>query len=227
MEYSFRSSEAATNEAKSSLLQLLLSPIHAYHSNLLIFLRFPSSSIANKELSAALGGHYSDLLSLQPFSTRRKVAHVAAQTALKAGLTSDFIIDSTEGVNIFFGEFCDAMIRDQKDGGLMGPKRLPDDDNDDNDQKPTTSTDELPIDWEDIQDEQNMIARLVHLIKTSDRDPVREVLVIYSRHMSHFIIVIDGCTNAFWSRRATSDSIHITCACYERSSRRSALHFQV
>ncbi len=135
-----------------------------------------------------MGGHYSDLLSLQPFSTRRKVAHVVAKTALKAGLVSDFIIDSTEGVNIFFGEFCDAMIRDQKDGGLMGPKPLPG--SDENNQVSSAAADELPPDWEDVQDEQNTIARLVHLIKTSEQDPEREVLVsmILIVCESHFLV---------------------------------------
>lgn len=152
-------------EAKSSLLQLLLSPIHAYNANLLIFLRFPSSHTQNSQISKSLGGHYSDLLLLQPFSSRRQVGHTMASTALKSALTWNFIIDTKEGVDLFFGEFCNVMIRDQFDGGLFQakPQARPETD----EEVPPS----IPYDWEDVQEEQNMIAKLVHLIKTSNADP--------------------------------------------------------
>ncbi|KAI9017293.1 vacuolar protein sorting-associated protein 35 [Gaertneriomyces semiglobifer] len=170
----------------SSLLQLLLAPIHAYNSDILIMLQFPSSvRQSNGTISQSLAGNYADLLYLQPYSTRRQIAHAVAGTALRSFTNSDFIIDSVDGVNALFGELCSIMIREQKDGGLFGPKPEPPVEEPGPKYLPRAGVEELPLDWEDVLDEQNMVAKMVHLIKTRDADADKEFL-LFSTTKGHF-----------------------------------------
>lgn len=104
-----------------------------------------------------LGGHYSELLLSQDYLIRRQIAHEVAKTALKASLTSEFIIDSVNGVDFIFGELCDAIIRDQKDGDLFGY----------GESDPEISTN-LKVEWEDIVEEQSLVSRLIQLLKSTD-----------------------------------------------------------
>lgn len=164
----------------SSLLQLLLGPIHAYNTNVLTVLQFPSSVTQHEGAgsSLSLSGNYADLLFLQPYSTRRQVAHAVATTALRAFTMSGFIVDSADGVNALFGELCSIMIREQKDGGLFGPKPVQIEEEAGPKYAGKAKVEELPLDWEDVVEEQNMVAKIVHLIKTADGDAAKEYLVM-------------------------------------------------
>ncbi|KAI9362538.1 vacuolar protein sorting-associated protein 35, partial [Zopfochytrium polystomum] len=150
--------ELHTSHTKSSLLQLLLCPIQIYKYNPLTILSFPSS-LANRT------GRRHDLLFLQPYSTRRQVAHAIAQAILKASLLipppiplggKPFRLDSVNAVNAVFGELCSVMVREQNDGGLFGPKQQLGAEGSGGGAK----LDDLPLDWDDVLEEQNMIAKL-------------------------------------------------------------------
>ncbi|KAJ3085078.1 Vacuolar protein sorting-associated protein 35, partial [Quaeritorhiza haematococci] len=227
-----------SQQTATHILQLLVSPIHAYQHNILTLLQFPSSSVQRQSSSAgldqsqqqsdagavSLAGHYTDLLFMQPFSTRRQVAHAVAQTCIKAGTlplstptpsqststsapssstpapSTPFKISTVEGVDVLFGELCSVMIREQKDGGLFGPKPvLPSDTGDEllggsgrgsvasagGGAKRSAMVDELPLDWEDVVEEQGLIARMVHLIKADEGDLDKEFLLL-STARKHF-----------------------------------------
>ncbi|TPX55916.1 hypothetical protein PhCBS80983_g04928 [Powellomyces hirtus] len=182
-----KSPELRNNKTISSLLQLLLGPVHAYHSNVLTILQFPSSVTQHDGAGSSLSlcGNYADLLFLQPYSTRRQVAHAFANTALRAFIATGFIVDTEDGVNALFGELCSVMIREQNDGGLFGPKSI----NIEEERGPKYAgqarVEELPLDWEDVVEEQNMAAKLVHLIKTVDDDAEKEFTLL-STARKHF-----------------------------------------
>ncbi|KAI8818650.1 vacuolar protein sorting-associated protein 35 [Fimicolochytrium jonesii] len=182
-----KSPELRNSKTVSSLLQLLLGPIQAYHSNVLTILQFPSSVTQHDGAgsSLALAGNYADLLFLQPYSTRRQVAHAFASTALRAFNTSGFIIDSEEGVNAVFGEVCSVMVREQNDGGLFGPKSMQVDEERGPKYAGRQTDEELPLDWEDVLEEQNMIAKLVHLVKTRTGNAEKEFALL-STARKHF-----------------------------------------
>ncbi|KAJ3000722.1 Vacuolar protein sorting-associated protein 35 [Globomyces sp. JEL0801] len=160
---------------KSLLLQLLLSPINAYSKNLLTFLKFPSSSCSAPhgltQKSSTLGGNYTDLLYLQPYTIRREVAHTFAKNALKAAADVKFKISSVEGVNFFLGEVCSIMVRDQVDGNLFGSKAS-------HSSAENAYKDEVdvPLEWEDALDEQTLVAKLVHLFKAGGDNPKDQYL---------------------------------------------------
>ncbi|TPX64938.1 hypothetical protein SpCBS45565_g05516 [Spizellomyces sp. 'palustris'] len=183
-----KSPELQSTQTTSSLLQLLLGPIQIYHVNVLTILKFPSSVTQTDGAGASLslGGNYSDLLFLQPYSTRRQVAHTVATTSLRAFTASDFIVDSADGVNALFGELCSIMIREQKDGGLFGPKPIVHHDTEEGPKYAgRTRVEELPLDWEDVVEEQNMVAKMVHLIKCRDADADKEFMLL-SAARKHF-----------------------------------------
>ncbi|TPX35519.1 hypothetical protein SmJEL517_g02033 [Synchytrium microbalum] len=151
----------------SSLLQLLLAPLSAYHNNILTMLSFPSSSTQcidlDERAQRSLGGDYIDLLNMQPFSSRRQIAHTAAQALLRAHSLSAYRVESIDGVNLVLGELCSVMIRDQIDGGLFGPSKTP--------IPGRIQGEELPLDWEDVAEEQNLVVRLCHMLKSKDGNP--------------------------------------------------------
>ena len=90
---------------------------------------------------------------------RRQISHEIAKTALKASLSSDFVIDSVDGVDLFFGELCDTIIRNQKDGDLFGTRGPMLENKPEND---------IKLEWEDIVEEQSLVSRLIQLIKSSN-----------------------------------------------------------
>ncbi|KAJ3198802.1 Vacuolar protein sorting-associated protein 35, partial [Dinochytrium kinnereticum] len=59
-----------------------------------------------RSTSQSLCGNYTDLLFLQPYTTRRQVAHAVAAACLKAGGggPGGFVIGSVDGVDAVFGE---------------------------------------------------------------------------------------------------------------------------
>lgn len=159
-----------SKESSEAIFQLLLSPISSYSTNLLILLRFPSSVSVTRAESGFLGGHYSELLFSQHYLIRRQVSQEIAKTALKSSLSSEFKIDSLNGVDLIFGELCDAIIRDQKDGDLFACKDF-DAENEMNSN--------VRLEWEDIIEEQSLVSRLIQLVKSSDGDANLEFKVIY------------------------------------------------
>ena len=168
-----------TPKTRSLLLSLLLGPIQTYTEAPLSFLCFESSSTQSKyekndNSSSFLGGNYTDLLFLQPYSIRRQVAHAFAKALLKANTQSSIYVGTMDGVNFMFGEICSIMVRDQVDGGLFGPKpKIIDGDN------IARNVDDIPLDWEDALEEQTLLAKLVHVIKSDESDFEHEFLVIF------------------------------------------------
>jgi vacuolar protein sorting-associated protein 35 len=167
--------ELNSRQTTSSLLQLLLAPLSAYHSNVLTFLSFPSSATQTIDLDEradrCLGGNYTDLLNLQPFSSRRQIAHAAASALLRANTQNGYSVETVDGADAILGEFCSVMVREQHDGGLFGPSK----------EAPTAPNrlrgEEVPLDWEDVVEEQNLLARFCHLLKRKDGDPDLELEV--------------------------------------------------
>ncbi|RKO90980.1 vacuolar protein sorting-associated protein 35 [Blyttiomyces helicus] len=179
--------ELRNQQTTTLLLQLLLGPVSAYKANILTVLKFPSSITQTNGAgqSLSLAGNYADLLFLQPYSTRRQVAHAVASTALRAYSSSGFIISDADGVNAILGELCSIMVREQKDGGLFGPKPIPIPEDGAPRYAGRARVEELPLDWEDVVEEQNMVAKLVHLIRTTDGDTDREFMLL-STARKHF-----------------------------------------
>jgi vacuolar protein sorting-associated protein 35 len=165
-----RSPELGSAATVSLLLQLLMAPVNAYGPNLMIFLEFPSSATqppveeeptVDEEgaevapattRSQSLAGNFADLLNLQPYSTRRTIAHTVADKLIHYQTP----IASTIQVQLVLGELGNIMVRDQKDGGLFGEASA-------DGQVPQPGRGKL--DWEDVTAEQGKVARMVHLVK--------------------------------------------------------------
>ncbi|KAI8929302.1 vacuolar protein sorting-associated protein 35 [Entophlyctis helioformis] len=178
----------ADSKTRSLLQQLLMGPIQTYHKNVLRILDFPSSSTQTSHShyqaegqppSPSLGGNFTDLLFLQPYATRRHIAHACITNAIRAAVNDAFTVSTIEGVNFLLGEVSTIMVRDQVDGGLFGAKR-----------KPAPSADpleepDIPLDWEDAQEEQTYLAKLVHLLRASGDDLHQELLLLTAAR-NHF-----------------------------------------
>ncbi|KAJ3273009.1 Vacuolar protein sorting-associated protein 35 [Terramyces sp. JEL0728] len=169
---------------KSLLVQLLQGPVNTYSANLLTILQFPSgrsspSGILIANNASYLGGHYTDLLYQLPFGIRRKIAHEALKAALKANTENGFVISTENGVNFFLGEIASITVRDQVDGNLFGSKSSHQaQENDHKDEFDST------VDWEDVVEEQQLVAKLVHLIK-SDNPSLSEQFSLLSAAKNH------------------------------------------
>ena len=134
------------------MYQLLLLPLNSYFKNITQLLELPSSSKNKIDASnVALGGHYSELLFLQPYSLRRNIAHSALRMSIRAHLLHGFKIESIDAVNLYLGELCSSVVRDQVDGELQG-------------------NEDVVLDWEDIVEEQVMLAKFVHLLHHDELD---------------------------------------------------------
>lgn len=132
-----------STQTTANLAALLLAPINSYQSVLTLL---------------ALQ-RYSPLLTLQPFSTRRSLAHALISSVLK----NETIIETPEDVNGIL-ELCHVLIRDQQDG--------------------TISTNPLASqasgrerrggpymhEKEEVAEEQGWIARMVHLFRADSLD---------------------------------------------------------
>jgi len=158
------SAELTSKKCKYLLMDLLLAPVQTYNKNLLTFLTMPSSSIQTgiSDKSISLAGNYTDLLVQQPYTIRRRIAHSVAKTLLEASVKYNFVINSIEGVDLFFGELCSIMIREQKDGGLFGLRV--------NDYETIKGNFEEDLDWDDVVEEQTMVAKMLKLVRLSNED---------------------------------------------------------
>ncbi|KAG0360476.1 Vacuolar protein sorting-associated protein 35 [Podila minutissima] len=127
-------------ETVANLQNLLMAPIQHYPS-ILTLLELP---------------HYTSLLALQPYQTRRAIAHAVVGSILK----NETVISSPEEVNGVL-EICAVMVRDQKDGGHnSSPFR-----NTRNNRNESGS-----VDLEEFTEEQGQLARIIHLFKSDDAD---------------------------------------------------------
>jgi len=158
------SSELVSKKCKGLLLDLLLAPVQTYNKNLLTFLTMPSSSIQTgiNDKSISLAGNYTDLLVQQPYTIRRRIAHSVAKTLLEASVKYNFVINSIEGVDLFFGELCSVMIREQKDGGLFGLRV--------DDYDTIKGNFEEDLDWDDVVEEQTIVAKMLKLVHLGSED---------------------------------------------------------
>ncbi|KAF9993886.1 Vacuolar protein sorting-associated protein 35 [Entomortierella chlamydospora] len=144
-EYS-ESPELQHKDTVTNLQNLLMAPIQHYPS-ILTLLELP---------------HFNGLLSLQPYQTRRAIAHAVVASILK----NDTTIGSPEDVNGIL-EICAVMVRDQKDGG--------------HNSNPFRSTrgnrgESGSVDPEEFAEEQGKLARIIHLFKSEDADTQAAIL---------------------------------------------------
>lgn len=127
-------------ETVANLQNLLMAPIQHYPS-ILTLMELP---------------HYTSLLALQPYQTRRAIAHAVVGSILK----NETVISTPEEVNGVL-EICAVMVRDQKDGG--------------HNSSPFRSTrnnrnESGSVDLEEFTEEQGQLARIIHLFKSDDAD---------------------------------------------------------
>ncbi|KAJ3298254.1 Vacuolar protein sorting-associated protein 35 [Rhizoclosmatium sp. JEL0117] len=192
----------------TSILQLLLSPVQFYRHNILLLLTLPSSKTQTAIVAATTSpyphnaliephptrptstsycGNFTDLLRLLPHTSRRKVAHAVAKSVIQSAADpkQSFLIDTCDGVEAVFGELCSVLVTDCVDGNVCGPKHVPmkrgEDDQSVEEQRVLLEK----LDWEDVQEEQNWIAKLIHTVKsrTADPDEDLELLAVLRQHL--------------------------------------------
>lgn len=122
----------------ANLSALLLAPINSYQSVLTLL---------------ALE-RYSPLLTLQPFSTRRSLAHALISSVLK----NETIIETPEDVNGIL-ELCHVLIRDQQDGTVSSSSLASQASGRERRGGPYLH------EKEELAEEQGWIARMVHLFR--------------------------------------------------------------
>ncbi|KAI8062577.1 vacuolar protein sorting-associated protein 35 [Gongronella butleri] len=128
----------------------------ATQGNLLCLLQVPLQHYASVLTLLALS-HYQPLLALQPFATRRAVAHAVVDNIRR----NQTIIAKPEDVHGVL-DLCDVMLRDQKDAPVapapMHGAHL------------RGRNDFYAADQDDMRDEQGAIARIIHLFYSPDED---------------------------------------------------------
>jgi len=103
--------------------------------------------------------NYAALLAVQPFQTRRSVAHAIVASILK----NETLIETPEEVNGIL-DLCNVLIRDQKDATLSSPfSGL-------TSGRSTRSGIPPMMDPEEFAEEQGCLARIIHLFKSRDPD---------------------------------------------------------
>ncbi|KAF7797675.1 hypothetical protein EIP86_008875 [Pleurotus ostreatoroseus] len=136
-------------QTTANLAALLLAPINSYQSVLTLL---------------ALQ-RYVSLLSQQPFSTRRSLAHAVISSVLK----NETVIESPEDVNGIL-ELCGVLIKDQQDGAPSQPAA-----------RDRRGGPYIP-EKEELAEEQGWIARMVHLFRAESLDVQFELLQTARRH---------------------------------------------
>lgn len=131
-------------QTTNNLASLLVAPINSYQS-VLTLLALP---------------RYAPLLLLQPFATRRSLAHAIIASVLK----NETIIETPEDVRGVL-ELCQVLVRDQLDtsvpsGQSQGIRRPP-----------------YHADREEMAEEQGWVARMVHLFRAESLDVQFEVYI--------------------------------------------------
>lgn len=103
---------------------------------------------------------YIPLLSSQPFSTRRSIAHAIVSSVLK----NETVIETPEDVSGVLG-MCSVLIKDQKDLGLAGSGAGSGSYTGSGGRRGGGGT---GYDAEEMAEEQGWVARMVHLFKSDD-----------------------------------------------------------
>ncbi|KAI8615838.1 vacuolar protein sorting-associated protein 35 [Chytriomyces sp. MP71] len=138
--------------------------------------------------STSVCGNFTDLLRLQSYGARKRVARafathcVAASNTLQpksavgaAGPPARFRVDSLAAVEAVFGEVAETLVRDEIDGGLSGPRVVRIDDGSvspervgtlsgGEDDGPTSGTGRGVVDLERVVGDCGAVARLVSLV---------------------------------------------------------------
>lgn len=122
-------------QTTSYLASLLLAPINSYQS-VLTLLALP---------------RYVSLLVLQPFATRRALAHAVVASVLK----NETVVDSPEDVNGVL-DLCQVLIKDQLDSSVAGAQA--------GGRRPGAGG--YAVDREEMAEEQGWVARMVHLFRS-------------------------------------------------------------
>ena len=128
-------------QTTNNLASLLIAPINSYQS-VLTLLALP---------------RYANLLVLQPFTTRRSLAHAIVASVLK----NETIIETPEDVRGVL-KLCQVLIRDQLDT-IPGKQA-----------QPARRTPYI-ADREELAEEQGWVARMVHLFRSENLDVQFEV----------------------------------------------------
>lgn len=153
--YFILSPDLHTSQTTQNLSNLLLAPINSYQS-VLTLLALP---------------RYPTLFSLQPFSTRRSLAHAIISSVLK----NETIIETPEDVDGVL-ELCHVLVRDQKDVGVglasTGPQTHP------KEVRRAVSHGPHQVDIEELAEEQGWVARMVHLFRSESLDVQFEVRAV-------------------------------------------------
>lgn len=135
-----------------NLLSLLLSPINSYLT-VLTLLALPS---------------YQELLLVQPYSTRRSIAHAIVASVLK----NETVIETPEDVKGLL-ELCHVLVRDQRDRSSMvqnhpGAMTMAGGGRQEQRQMGGGGRGQQVYDVVEMAEEQGWIARIVHLFKVDD-----------------------------------------------------------
>ncbi|KAJ3068878.1 Vacuolar protein sorting-associated protein 35 [Podochytrium sp. JEL0797] len=193
--------ETKDPKTTTSILHLLLAPIETYSHNPLLLLTLPSSTKPHPTSTTppphshphnsliephptrpttsttpvARCGNYTHLLRLLPHTSRRTVANSIARAMVTASTTSDFLISTASGVEAVFGELCSVLVTDCVDGNVCGAVRytlkpakgvVEEDSGEDE-----SGVGEVALDWDEIVEEQELVARLVQGVGTREGGP--------------------------------------------------------
>jgi hypothetical protein len=116
---------------------------------------------------------YASLLTQQPFSSRRSVAHTIISSVLK----NETVVETPEDVDGIL-ELCHVLIKDQTDVGAGGPgeRRGP-----------------YYLEREEMAEEQGWVARMVHLFRSDTLDVQFEVRKFNPWCMHILMWINDSC----------------------------------
>lgn len=182
-----RSPDLHSSQTTANLAALLLAPINSYQSVLTLL---------------ALQ-RYSPLLTLQPFSTRRSLAHALISSVLK----NETIVETPDDVNGIL-ELCHVLIRDQQDGTANS-----------NSLASQVSGRErrggpYPHEKEEMAEEQGWIARMVHLFRADSLDvqfEVRAYIPTYCMSVIYYLPIDHTNCKETFRDRWRADAVYIPC----------------
>ncbi|KAJ3139107.1 Vacuolar protein sorting-associated protein 35 [Physocladia obscura] len=198
--------ELKNRKTESTILKLLLAPIETYSDNPLKLLKFPSSKNSStfshnsliepsiRSNSSSFCGNFTDLLRLLPHTPRRKVAYTVAKSVVSVGasnVSQKFSVDSCDSVEALFGELCSVLVTDCLDGNVCGAiipsatRKFSAITTSDEEEMIDDEIGLLKLDWDDIIEEQEFIAKLIHLVRSPSGHPDDnlELLAVLRQHL--------------------------------------------
>ncbi|KAJ3126281.1 Vacuolar protein sorting-associated protein 35 [Physocladia obscura] len=123
--------------------------------------------------SKNLLGNFTDLLHLQPYISRKKVAYDFVELSISASnqlakTATKFRIDTVEAVDAVFGEVLEVLVKDVIDGGLGGSKSLRVDDGSSPDRRVGTVVDVsavfTPVNFDSVLKEGTAAAKVILIV---------------------------------------------------------------